>query len=76
MPLPIDYETFDEKCLVKVMNYRDPEDSGIPAQNVTLSKDLSRKSETAAAEVEHHSQHDDGVSETSSHKAARLADNF
>ena len=44
MPPPIDYETFDEKCLVKVKNYRDPEDAENPAQNVNQSKDQSRTS--------------------------------
>jgi len=79
MPPPIDYEAFDEKCLVRLMNYRDPaaEDAGNSAQNVSQSKDFSRTSkEPAAAEPELNSQVDGGVSETSSHKAARQADNF
>lgn len=73
MPPPIDYSTFDEKCLVRVMNYRDVAAEAEAAAHVSR-QDPSRAS-AQAVELEHNSAVDN-QSETSSQRAQRQIDNF
>ena len=69
MPPPIDYSTFDEKCLVRVMNHSEAE-----AAAQVSRQDPSRAS-AQAAEVEHDSQAD-AQSATSSQREQRRIENF
>ena len=73
MPPPIDYSIYDEKCLVRVMNYRDIAAEAEAAAHVSR-QDPSRAS-AQAVELEHNSAVDN-VSETSSQRAQRQIDNF
>ena len=73
MPPPIDYSIYDEKCLVRVMNYRDIAAEAEAAAHVSR-QDPSRAS-AQAVELEHNSAVDN-QSETSSQRAQRQIDNF
>ena len=77
MPPPIDYAAFDEKCLVRVMNYRDSavQDLEAAAHVSAISRNDPSRASAQAAELEHNSQADN-QSETSSQRAQRLIEAF
>ena len=70
MPPPIDYSTFDEKCLVRVMNH-----SAEAEAAAHVSRQDPSRASAQAAELEHDSQAD-AQSATSSQREQRRIENF
>lgn len=79
-PIP-DYSALDEKCLVRILNYREPvnPDASGEAQAMntsTLSKDKHESHMSAVNAGEDGGSKNEHESETSSQKAIKMIENF
>ena len=69
-----DYSQMDEKCLVRILNYREPVNPDVSGEagalnTTTLSKDKHESQVSAANAGEEANSKADGESETSSQRA-------